>query len=251
MIGITNRSGRLGKILDTFGYHLVDLSNAHEFNVIIHNGAYTDVDGAEECPEFAVRTNSIFTEDLRMATDAKIVYLSTDFVFDGADGPYNELDVPAPISVYGGTKLMGEAVLKESDVIVRTTVLYGGHRPDFVTWVLDKLKTDAKFSVSSRMITSPTNVYHLAEALKFIIENDLQKHIINIAGDTVISRYAFARYIAETFGFSPEKVGYTTQTNFGAAKRPERAGLKTELAISLGIPIYSVFDGLKRMKNER
>jgi dTDP-4-dehydrorhamnose reductase len=246
-IGITDNQGRLGKILGEW-YPRMDMMDAHKFDVIIHNGAFTDVDGCETDVMKALMNNVFFSHRLRMATTAKIIFLSTDYIFDGVSGPYSERAQPNPLSVYGWTKWIGERMLNPTDTIIRTTGLYGGHKPDFVTWTLEKFKNKVQFSVSSRMITSPTNVYHLAEALKHIVKKNIQDHVINIAGDTIVSRYAFATYIAKTFGFSSSLVGYASNTNFGLAKRPERAGLKTDLANSLGIPIYSVFDGLKRAK---
>jgi dTDP-4-dehydrorhamnose reductase len=246
-IGITDHKGRLGRVLyKTFP--VVTMSNAHKYDVIIHNGAYTDVDGAEDNILETLAKNVIQTNALRVATDARIILLSTDFVFDGKAGPYKEVDRPRPLGVYGWSKWMAERILYPTDMIVRTTVLYGGHRPDFVSWVLNNFYLDQEFSVSSRMISSPTNVYHLAEALKYIAQKPFKQHVINVAGSQAISRYAFARMIGKVFDKDLSLLNYTTETNFGKAERPKRAGLCISLAQSLGIPIYSVWDGLLMMR---
>jgi dTDP-4-dehydrorhamnose reductase len=245
-ITITDDKGRLGKVL---AEHYPIVRNFYrDYNVIIHNGAYTDVDGAENDINTVVSQNIIETEYMREVFNRKVIYLSTDFVFDGEDGPYYETDDPAPLGVYGWTKWMGERVLHKTDTIVRTTVLYGGHKPDFVTWVLDQYDAGEPFEVSSAMITSPTNVYHLAQALKIIAEKDIDEHIINVAGGNVISRYAFAEMIGRVFEKDLTLLRYTEETNFGFAPRPQYAGLRTNFAHSLGIPIYSVFDGLHLMR---
>lgn len=246
-VGITDSKGRLGKVLHQW-YPRINLMDAHEYDVIIHNGAYTDVNGAETNIVDAVTKNIYLTQRLRNSTKAKIIYLSTDFVFDGNTGPYHENDKSNPISVYGWTKWLGERVLNDDDCIVRTTVLYGGHKPDFVRWVLAQLDRDHPFEVTSRLITTPTYVYHLAEALQELAQRDKSPNIVNIVGDTVLSRYAFAIMIANTFNKNPALISYSTETEFGAAQRPQRAGLKTNVAKSIGLPIYSVQNGLLEMR---
>ena len=246
-IGITNSTGRLGQTLAEKGCE--QFRYWDQYDVIIHNGAYTKVDQAENDVREALFYNVFETEEIRETCDARIIYLSTDFVFDGNAGPYNELASPNPKSVYGTSKWYGERVLRQSDVIVRTTVLYGNrNRPDFVTWVLDQFDSGEEFAVSSRMITSPTNVYHLVEALLMLAEMTPPRHIINIAGDTVLSRFAFAQMIGEVFEKDLGQLKFTSDAKFGKAQRPERAGLKVDLAKSLGLPIYSVRAGLELMK---
>jgi dTDP-4-dehydrorhamnose reductase len=244
-IGITDSRGRLGKVLSK-KYPEVSLSDVHEFDVIIHNGAFTDVDACETAFMKALVSNVFLTSRLRAATKAKIVYLSTDFIFDGTSGPYKENSVPGPLSVYGWTKLLGERSLYATDTIVRTTVLYGGYKIDFVTWVIKHLRIGLEFSVSDKSITSPTNVYHLEEAISYLITQDIQVPVVNVVGNTVLSKYDFARKIAKIWGYDDKTI--QCGEVFRPAKRPELAGLTTSLAQELKIPIYSLDSGLKLMK---
>jgi len=245
-IGITGRTGRLGNtLMNQLPVEPCTLDNAREFDIIIHTAAYTDVDGAETNIRDCLYSNFIFTENLRQDTTAKIIYISTDFIFDGKDGAYTETDEPNPISVYGWSKWLGERCLAETDLVIRTTVLYDSIVPDFVTWVLKELQEVGEVHVSSAMFTSPTNVQHLAEAIWYLVKNPLSLPVINIAGSDVISRYAFANMIAEKFGYDLDMVYHTDRTRFGDAKRPIYAGLCTTLAKNLGVPIYSVDEGLE------
>ena len=250
MIGVTGYKGRLGKVLTSAGFEPCGVDNAHEFDTIIHTAAYTDVDGAEMDIGKCIMSNVIFTDDLRSCTDAKIIYISTDFVFDGINGPYTEDDRKNPVSVYGLSKDLGERCLFDTDLIVRTTVLYDSHKEDFVTWVLRELKEKGTVEVSHRMITSPTNVYHLAEALLWLVTNPIEHSVINIACENPLSRWEFAVSIAVEAGISPHKVIQSYKTEFGDAPRPVHAGLITDKAKLLGIPIYSVVDGLRLMSEE-
>jgi dTDP-4-dehydrorhamnose reductase len=183
------------------------------------------------------------------------VYISTDYVFDGRDGPYSEEATPNPICHYGETKLLGEETILEADfptdVIVRTTVLYGGHKPDFVGSILKQLKANEMFSVTGQLLGSPTYVPHLVEGIRRLVKLKSPPKIINIVGRDVISRWVFACYIAKAFGYPIQNVLLTMNGGMGSAPRPRLAGLKVNLARALDIPVYSVNEGLQKMAGDR
>lgn len=223
-------------------------------DVIIHCAGFTDVDACErDSLKKAYQVNVIGTNIVRSNFTGRMIYISTDYVFNGRKGNYKENSEPSPISRYGQTKLEGERIIEDhryaSDVIVRTTILYGSPRkPDFVTAVLEKLSKEESFEVTTSTSGNPTHVKHLAEALIEVSNRlDIPK-IINIAGDEILSRYEFALTIANTFDYDPRFV-IPTKKEFGEAKRPHNAGLNVSLAKKLDLPIYSVFDGLMLMKN--
>lgn len=254
MIGVTGYKGRLGSELVKRGCHPVDLDDKFLSDVIIHCAAITDVDKCErELYDKAFEVNEGLTKTLRKNFNGNVIYLSTDYIFDGASkGNYGEQSVPNPISVYGYTKLLGEGQIKyhnhPGDVIVRTTILYGSPaKPDFVTSTLDKLRSGEKFTVPYNLFGNPTYVPHLVEALMKLVEIPNPPRIVNIAGKEILSRYEFALAIADTWGLDKNLITPIREVP-GAAMRPLKAGLKTTLAEKLGLPIYSVYDGLKAMK---
>jgi len=125
---------------------------------------------------------------------------------NGRDGFYSEEDTPNPISQYGMTKLLGEQEILEADysrdVIIRTTVLYGGCKPDFVGAILRQLKEKSPFEVTGLVVGSPTYIPHLSKGIKALVRLKRPPRIVNIAGKDVISRWAFACMIAKEHGFS-------------------------------------------------
>jgi len=264
-VAVTGHRGRLGKYLvDRLKYVPLECDVTKPKKVakeiervqpdtIIHCAAVTDVDGCEGALyEDAIQVNINGTTNIRQSFEGQVIYISTDYVFDGVDGPYSEESYPSPICHYGYTKKRGEDVIQEwdypTDVIVRTTILYGGHKPDFVTSILDRLGRNEQFPVTGMLIGNPTYVPHLAEGLYKLVSLKRPPRILNIAGENRISRWTFASLIAKAFGFPKYNILMTMRTN-GTANRPKNAGMKLELAKTLNIPIYSVQDGLQVMKN--
>lgn len=144
----------------------------HRPAVILNVGAWTDVDGAERDPEGARRLNAALPAALARAaaaTGARLIHISTDYVFDGeTDRPYAETDPTNPLGVYGRTKLEGEqAVLASApdSVLVRTAWLIGPDRPNFLTAILDRADAGEPLSVVDEQFGSPTTTDSLAAAL--------------------------------------------------------------------------------------
>jgi dTDP-4-dehydrorhamnose reductase len=262
-IGVTGYKGRLGNELCNRGCIplICDVTETPQVkaildlekpDVIIHCASITDVDGSENKRyKEAERVNKIGTFILRSLFDGQIVYMSTDYVFNGLNGAYSENSRPNPICQYGYTKLLGEEIIlahkNSRDVVVRTTILYGGWKPDFVTKILDSLELSVPFWVTTKLRGSPTYVPHLAEALLKLCELPTSPRIVNIAGDNVLSRYEFAVMIANIFGYNSELIKPSNDVP-GMAFRPRHAGLKTNLAKKLKLPIYTVAEGLEAMK---
>jgi dTDP-4-dehydrorhamnose reductase len=140
-------------------------------DAILHFAAYTAVDGCEADPARAARDNALAAQHVALAArscGAHLLHVSTDYVFDGAKGaPYDELDRPNPLSVYGRAKLAGERFVRDlvpDHVIVRTGFVFGGGT-DFLTGALAGLRRGEIVGGLRDRVGSPTSVWHLAERL--------------------------------------------------------------------------------------
>lgn len=169
--------------------------------LVIHAAAYTDVDGSESRQEEAYRTNALGTRNLALACqrfDAALLYISTDFVFDGKKGsPYEEHDSPNPQGVYARSKWEGEVFIRDllrRFYIVRSGWLYGHGKKNFVTQILGQAKTKNDFPVVADQVGSPTFVRDLARAIVPLALSGAYG-IYHISNGGFCSRYEFAREI--------------------------------------------------------
>lgn len=227
--------------------------------VIVHCAALKDVDYCEEHQEEAWVNNVTGTENMVKAAEgvgAKIVYISTDFVFDGNKGSYKEEDGTNPINWYGKTKLEGERVTKRAGnyAIARVSVLYGVNalkKNNYVTWVLGKLEKKEPVRIVEDHYNSPTYAKNAALAIREIIVQD-KRGIYHTAGSERISRYGFTLKIAETFGLDGSLVSPMKSSEFvQKAKRPRDSSLSVEKAEKeLGLGLLNVDEGLLQMKND-
>lgn len=173
-------------------------------DVIIHTAAKTDVDGCELEPDEAYKINVQGTKNIALAakkSKATIIYLSTDYVFDGEKGsPYIESDKPNPINVYGRTKLEGEIevtnIAPSSFFIIRTAYLFGEGRANFVSHIVDSARTKKTINVWQDQIGSPTYAKDLAGAIYKIVQG-AQSGIYHITNTGSCSRYEFAKNVLE------------------------------------------------------
>lgn len=213
---ITGAKGQLGTELSKLLQSAVltdvndlDITNAqdvqnfvqkHHINTIVNAAAYTAVDKAEDELELAEKINVFGPENLAK-TGCKIIHISTDYVFDGTNHlPYTPDDKPAPISVYGKTKLAGEEkVLKNAQiaVIIRTAWLYSPYGNNFVK-TMRRLGAEHKtLNVVADQIGTPTNAADLAETIVKILPqlNTAIKGIYHFTNEGVCSWYDFATEI--------------------------------------------------------
>ncbi len=169
---------------------------------LIHTAAYTDVDGCELDPEKAYLINGLGARNIAIACEeikCPIIYISTDYVFDGAKKePYNEWDIPNPINKYGLSKLIGEqfvASLTNRFYIVRTSWLYGKNGNNFVGTMIKLFSEKDEIGVVNDQTGSPTFTYDLAAKLKEIIGKGFG--IYHITNTSQCSWYEFAVEIAK------------------------------------------------------
>lgn len=197
---------------------------------LIHSAAFTDVDGCESDPEKAILINGIGTRNIVMACEkikCPVVYISTDYVFDGTKGsPYSEWDSPNPINTYGASKLLGEhfvMALTNRFYIVRTSWLYGRNGNNFVDTISRLLSEKDEIEVVNDQVGSPTLTVDLAAKLKELIGRGYG--IYHITNSSHCSWYEFAVEIAKLRS-GKAKINPTTTDCF---KRPARRPLYSVL----------------------
>ena len=204
-------------------------------SVVICTAAETHVDRAETEEAMAAGLNVVAVGQLGQACasrDINLVFLSSDYVFDGTSGPYEEDDQPNPINVYGRQKLQAEQQLlatSRSTLVLRTTVVFGWERQgkNFVVRLLESLADGKTVDVPADQVGTPTYAPDLARAT---IELVLQgaTGIVNVAGPTMMSRSEFAKTAAKVFGFNPGQINpILTRGLQQVADRPLQAGLVT------------------------
>lgn len=226
-----------------FDYKQIDLTEKSSIKKIITNfypdtiintAAYTNVDGCETEKELSWKINVTGVELLAKygkAIDSHLIHVSTDYVFDGKNGPYSEKDKVNPISYYGRGKLAAENVLVASPIkstIVRTNVLYGPAkqgRPDFVKWVVTSLRAGKNIKIVDDQINNPTYLDNLAWALsKFAYVK--KEGLYNIGGSDFLDRFEFTMRIADFFKLDKSLVSrIKTEELKQAAPRPLKSGL--------------------------
>jgi dTDP-4-dehydrorhamnose reductase len=252
-----------------FQYHQGDIAGRRELrdlvqalvpNFIMNAAAFTDVDGSETQRELCWKVNVTGVENLVYAAQkvhARLIHVSTDYVFDGKNGPYREDDRPNPLGFYARSKLAGENVLINSAAncaIARTMVLYGSGyeiRPNFVTWLIGQLRNGKTVRIVDDQFGNPTLASELAGALRTLAESG-RNGIYHISGSEMIDRYHFAVKIAEVFGLDssliqPIKTGDLKQ----ASPRPLRSGFDISKVVSaLNVAMSDVVGGLQKFKVE-
>ena len=270
---VTGSDGQLGRALkkilptkDTFftTRQILDITNKKQTvqqiinyrpDIVIHTAAYTDVDGCEKNRTLAYSINVEGTKNVVLGCqkiDALMVYISTDFIFDGKKKtPYRENDNPNPVSYYGQTKLEGEKEVKKLKryLIIRTSWVFGEGK-NFVQTILNLSKTKKEISVVDDQIGRPTYAFDLAKGIYKLIQNSNLKMqndnsklkiktlsgIYNIVNQGSCSWYEFAKEIVEIKDL---------KTKIVPIKAKDWLKIKPDSAKR---PAYSVLDSTKLKK---
>ncbi|MBM4169926.1 MAG: dTDP-4-dehydrorhamnose reductase [Ignavibacteria bacterium] len=236
------------------------LVSSFQPTVILNAAAATNVDWCETHREQAWTINVVGVENLVEAAKrvgAKIIHVSTDYVFDGREGPYAEDDRPNPISYYGKAKLAGENVLRISGIpfgIVRTIVVYGYGikiKSNFALWVIESLRAGKSIRCVDDQISNPTHVNDLALAMVRIFERQ-REGVYHVSGSETVSRHEFAVKIAESFRLDSSLIQQIKSSELQqAAPRPLLTGFITLKAeTELGIRTMNILEGLTLLKRE-
>lgn len=218
---------------------VIEQAKAFHPDVIVHAAAMTGVDQCETDRDLCWRVNVAATENVVLAATkvgARVVFISTDYVFDGKSGPYSEDDVPNPVGYYGKSKLAAENIVRGMEsggTVVRTIVLYGcgvSIKSSFITWLLGELRAGRPVRVVDDQWGNST----LADDLAVGIDRLLllgKDGLYNMGGAGFMTRYEFAQRTAKFFGLDESLISPVSTAVFNQpAKRPLRSGLVTEKA---------------------
>ena len=239
---------------DPFSIH--DVFENIKPDVVVHAGAMSKPDECETNQMVAYLVNVEGTVQLLInSSDIKcfFVFLSTDFVFDGEKGMYNENDIPNPVNYYGRTKLEAEEAVKEYEfewAIVRTVLVYGknhsGHN-NILKIVKEKLEKGEEYSVVDDQLRTPTYVEDLASGIISIIEKRATG-VFHLSGKDMLTPYQMAMKTAEHLNLNSSVIKKVTASTFRQpAKRPLKTGFVIDKARrELGYEPRSFNDGLAK-----
>lgn len=226
-------------------------------DIIIIAAALTSVEYCEKDREKSYKINVDGMKNISRAAkdyNCKVVYVSTEYVFDGRDGPYSEEDEVNPINYYGKTKLFGEKIVQDyidDYIIVRTTVVYGWDlkSKNFIMQLINNLSSGNQMKIPVDQISSPTYCPNLAFMIKESCDNDITG-IFNMVGKDVMGRYDFAVKAAETLNLKKSLLVPVETKDLGqVAKRPLDAGLKVDkVSEKLRCKPIGVVEGLTEVK---
>lgn len=257
---ITGANGQLGKELsrvfssdtvlpydlpgfDLAGHDVVEQIVAARPDLIVHAGAYTDVDGAEREPERAMAINAVGTERVAQAarkTNARLIYISTDYVFSGSDHrPYAEHAPPAPINAYGLSKWQGEQAVQRTGVrslIIRTAWLYGSSGKNFVKSIMHAAQTQPSLKVVDDQRGCPTHAADLAGVIRTVALDDIEG-ILHVTNRGDCTWHEFACAIVGAMGLAIPIAPISTQMAGRLARRPAYSVLGHDRLSSLGIAL--------------
>lgn len=201
---------------------------------LIHAAAFTDVDGSEKDPDTAVLVNGIGTRNVTMACEearCPVVYLSSDYVFDGMKGsPYQEWDVASPVNRYGLSKLIGERFVRSLTnrfYIVRTSWMFGEHGRNFVSTIIRLLSERDEIDVVDDQRGCPTYTLDLALKLKELIGRGYG--IYHITNSSECSWYEFALEIARQVSGRAQIRATTSEKFVRPARRPSYSVLENTM----------------------
>lgn len=265
-IVVTGGEGQLGRALarragdhevvalgrdaaDVCALSVRDVITARRPDVVVNAAAMTAVDGCETDPDAAYAVNALGARNVALgatAAGAALVQVSTDYVFDGKKGAaYWEFDAPAPVNVYGASKLSGErcaAAASDRLYIVRAAWLYGVGGDNFVTRILRLASERPTLSVVVNEFGSPTFCDDLADAILALVETGAFG-TYHLSAEGVCSRYDFARAVLDGAGL--EAYPLTPTDHFPrAATPPAYAPLRNFAAAALGIRLPHWREGL-------
>ena len=229
-------------------------------SAVIHCAAATNVDWCEEHPKEARAVNVDVTRsiaEIAARCGAYLLYVSTDSVFDGSRGNYCETDAPAPSNLYAQTKLEGEQAVRSAHnaaAIARVTI-YGWNvqnKLSLAEWIFEQIRSGETVAGFTDVVFCPILANDLAEILLAMAERRLTG-IFHVVGSEAVSKYEFARRVAQVFKFDPARV---VPIQIADAKlhapRPRNTSLNTEkICAELGRPMPDVSSGLQRFARLR
>ena len=261
----TSRGKTRIKELGGAKYHSLDVTNTSEVvalfgklnpDVVIHTAAMTQVDDCELNPEDCKVANIEAVRNIIegcRSVDAHLIHLSTDFIFDGTEGPLTEEAIPQPVNFYGETKLEAEKLIFDSGIgwgIARTVLVYGIvpglSRSNIILWVKDSLEKGKTINVVDDQWRTPTLAEDLAQGCWLMAKNRATG-VFNISGSDMLTPYDMAQMVADYFHLDNKYIQRANSTTFSQpAKRPAKTGFFIEKAENeLGYKPHSFKQGIE------
>ena len=232
--------------------------------IVLHLAAKTNVDGCEKDKALgedgeAWKINVGGTKNIADAcsqTNKKLIYISTDFVFDGTKEVYSEEDIPNPINWYAKTKYEGEKVVQASKIpwiIVRIAYPYRAvfERLDFARAILRRLQEGFPIAAIKNHIFTPTYIDDIASAFDMLISKNSQG-VFHVVGNQSLTPYDAALLVAKTFDFDQNLISKTTREEFfkDRARRPFQLRLKNDKITKLSVRMRTFEQGLREIKSQ-
>jgi len=241
----------------TDGQSMIYLFRDINPDIVLLPAGITNVDYCESEKEKATEVNVQGTRniiDSCRAFNSKLVFFSTDYVFDGKKGNYTEKDEVNPVNFYGKTKVEGEKFVQglEDYLIARVSALYGFNSAEdkntFVRHAVNELK-QGKEIAAAKLINCPTLIDDVAEAVYLMLEKNFSG-LFHVAGSEPCSKYSLLKKICKVYGFDSCKIKEIPAISKWTAERPFNTSLDTTKIQLQGIKMSSVEEGLLKMKKE-
>lgn len=266
----TSKGGCLISNQSNFTYHSLDITDEvsiakifekYKPEVVINTAAMTNVDGCEDEKELCDKINVSAVEFLANACEqynSHFIHISTDFIFDGENGPYSENDTANPLSYYGLSKWKSEQVLQQSRckwTILRTIILYGIaenlQRNNIVLWGRKALKDGQELNIIDDQFRSPTLAEDLAEACRLVLEKQATG-IYNASGKDIMSIYEMVERMADFYQCDKSQINRISSSTLNQkAKRPPKTGFVLNKIINeLGYEPHSFEEGLALLEKQ-
>lgn len=224
-----------------------------EYDLLLHLAAYTKVDDADTEKEKAHAVNVEGTSNLFESTQSqnkKMIYVSTDFVFDGKMPPYDEMSTPHPIGYYGQTKFEGEEIVKGKAMIIRISYPYatpGTGKPDFVQRLKKLLEHNKPLTMISDAAMTPTFIDDIAHGLKHLMKN-FKPEIYHLVGGKSYTPFEVGGIIAEEYNLPKELIKPITFKEYSEGKSPRPQYSIIMTSKNDFYPMATFEEGLKKIK---
>lgn len=258
---LNEKAGYIYESLDiTDKDQVQDVISKYRPDCIINTAAMTNVDACETKREECRLINVTAVENIisSIKSQTQLIHLSTDFVFDGNNGPYSETDTPHPLSYYAQSKYDSEKVVMKSEIpwtIIRTIIIYGVSenmsRLNLILWAVKSLSKGEKIRVVTDQYRAPTLAEDLADGcISAALKN--KTGIYHISGKETLSIIKIVETVAEFFGLDKTLIEpITTSTLNQPARRPPRTGFVIEKAIhELDYHPHTLIEGLEIVKKQ-
>lgn len=268
LIGTYNKNSNITR-KNFFKLDIIDKKDVLSFfeeknpDVVVHAASLGNVDYCESHKEEAYRVNVLGTQNVLdgcKRLGAKIIFMSSNAVYDGEKPPFSENSPKNPLDVYGKTKAEAEMLIKKSGVpfvILRLMTMYGwpekNGRINPAVWVIKELHSGRKINVVSDIFNNHLYAGQAADTTWDIIKKNKKNEIYNVSGAQCLSRFEFALKVAEVFNLDASLI-HSVKSDFfkNIAKRPKNTCFNTsKIEREFGIKPLSIAAGLKLMKNER